>query len=50
MGELTFLKKQVSDLNDENLKLKSEVAYLKGKIEVYERFLRKQGFIKGGGE
>lgn len=32
--------------NDENLYLKSEIAYLKGKIEVYERFLRSQGFIK----
>ena len=32
--------------NGENLYLKSEIAYLKGKIEVYERFLRSQGFIK----
>lgn len=36
--------------NDEILCLKSEVAFLKGKIEVYERFLRRQGFIKGGEE
>ena len=50
MDELTFLKKQVSGLNDENQQLKSEVAYLKGKIEAYEWFLRKQGFIKGGRE
>lgn len=47
MDELTFLKKEVSDLNDENLNLKSEVAFLKGKIEAYEFFLKKQGFIKG---
>lgn len=47
MDELTFFKKQTSDLNNENLQLKSEVAYLKGKIEAYEWFLKKQGFIKG---
>lgn len=46
MDELTFFKNQVNDLNDENLRLKSELAYLKGKIEAYECFLRKQGFIK----
>lgn len=34
--------------NEEILYLKSEIAYLKGKIEVYERFLRSKGFIKGG--
>ena len=50
MDELTFLKKQISDINDENLQLKSEVSYLKGKVEAYERFLRGQGFIKGGEE
>lgn len=50
MDELTFLKKQVSELNDENLQLKSEMAYLKGKIEAYEWFLRRQNFIKGGEE
>ena len=50
MDELTFFKKQASDLNDENLNLKSEVAYLKGKIEAYEWFFKKQGFIKGGEE
>lgn len=48
MNELTLLKKQVSDLNDENLQLKSEIAYLKGEIGAYERFLRMRGFIKGG--
>ena len=40
MDELTFFKNQVNDLNDENLKLKSEVAYLKGKINAYEWFLK----------
>lgn len=40
----------VQDLNNENLALRSEVAYLKGKIEVYERFLEKQGFIDGDKE
>lgn len=48
MDELTFFKKQVSELNDENLQLKSDVAYLKGKIEAYERFLRTEGYIEGG--
>lgn len=46
MDELTFFKKQVSDLNEENLQLKSENAYLKGKIEAYEWFLRTKGYIK----
>lgn len=50
MDELTLLKKQVSELNDENLKLKSDLAYLKGKGEAYEWFLKRQGFIKGGEE
>lgn len=50
MDELTFLKNQVSDLNDENLNLKSEVAYLKGKIEAYEWFLQTKGYIKRGEE
>lgn len=48
MDELTFLKEQVSGLNEENLQLKSEVSYYKGKMEAYEWFLRSQGFIKGG--
>ena len=26
--------------------LKSEIAYLKGKIEVYEKFLKDKGYIK----
>ena len=46
MDELTF----VSDLNDENLKLKSEVTYLEGKVEAYERFLQAKGYIKGDEE
>ena len=50
MDELTFLKKQVSDLNDENLQLKSDVAYLKGKVEAYEWFLQTKGYIEGGEE
>lgn len=37
-------------MKDEVEYLRSEIAYLKGKIEVYERFLRSQGFIKGGEE
>lgn len=37
-------------VDEEKLYLKSEIAYLEGKIEVYERFLRSKGFIKGGRE
>lgn len=47
MDELTFFKNQVSELNDENLELKSEVAYLKGKIEAYEWFLQTKGYMEG---
>lgn len=47
MDELTFFKNQVRELNDENLKLKTEVAYLKGKIEVYKWFLRTKGYMEG---
>lgn len=50
MDELTFLKKQVRELNGENLQLRSDVAYLKGKIEVYEWFLQTKGYIEGGEE
>lgn len=50
MDELTFFKNQVSELNGENLKLKTEVAYLKGKIEVYKWFLRTEGYTEGGEE
>ena len=32
--------------SEENLYLKNEIAYLKGKLEVYEQFLTSQGFIK----
>lgn len=31
---------------DEVAMLKSEIAYLKGKIEVYEKFLKDKGYIK----
>ena len=44
------MSKSISDFNEENLFLKSEVAYLKGKIEAYEWFLRRLGFFKGGGD
>lgn len=50
MDELTFLKNQISELNDENLQLKSEVSYLKGKLAAYEWFLKRHGFIEGGEE
>lgn len=46
MDELTFFKKQVADLNDKNLQLRSEAAYLKGKVAAYERFLQLKGYIK----
>lgn len=48
MDELTFLKNQIRDLNEENLQFRSEAAYLKGKIEAYEWFLQTKGYIKGG--
>lgn len=48
MDELTFLRKQICDLNDENLQLKSDVSYLKGKIEAYEWFLQSKGYMTGG--
>ena len=47
MDELTFFKNQVRELNDENLQLKSDVAYLKGKIEAYEWFLQTKGYMEG---
>lgn len=46
MDELAFFKKQVSDLDDENRMLKSEMAFLKGKLAAYERFLQLKGYIK----
>ena len=45
--DIAYLRKKVAELNDEKIFYKSEVAYLKGKIEAYEWFLREQGFIKG---
>lgn len=30
----------------ENMRLQSEIAFLKGKIEVYEKFLKDKGYIK----
>ena len=50
MDELTFFKKQVRDLDCENLQLKSELAFLKGKVEAYEWFLQTKGYINGGEE
>lgn len=46
MDELTFFKEQTNELFEENLQLKSEKAFLEGKVEVYERFLKDHGFIK----
>lgn len=50
MDELSFFKQQVCDLNEENLQLKSDVAYLKGKVEAYEWFLQTKGYMNGGEE
>lgn len=44
------MSKSIIDLNEENLFLKSEVAYFKGKTEAYEWFLRRLGFPKGSEE
>lgn len=33
-------------LKSENESLRSEIAYLRGKIEVYEKFLKDRGYIK----
>lgn len=35
-------------LKFENESLRSEIAYLRGKIEVYEKFLKDRGYIKEG--
>ena len=31
---------------DEIIMLRSEIAYLRGKVEVYEKFLKDNGYIK----
>ena len=36
----------VSWIKSENMRLQSENAYLKGKFEVYEKFLKDREFIK----
>lgn len=41
------MSKSIIDLNEENLFLKSEVSYFKGKTEAYEWFLSRLGFLKG---
>ena len=46
-ADIDFLKLKISDLTSEILMLKSETSYLKGKLEAYEWFLKKKGFIKG---
>lgn len=46
--DIPYLKKKVADLIDEQKYYRSEIAYLKGKIDAYEWFLREQGFIKEG--
>lgn len=48
--DIAYLRKKVADLIDEQTHYRSEVSYLKGKIDAYECFLREQGFIKGGKE
>lgn len=42
------MSKSISDFNEENMFLKNEVYYLKGKVEAYEWFLRRLGVFKGG--
>ena len=46
MSKVEELERKISDLSDEKIHYKSEIAYLNGKIDAYEWFLRKQGFIK----
>lgn len=43
---MTAANKTASWLKSENENLRSEIAYLRGKIEVYEKFLKDRGFIK----
>lgn len=44
----TEIKEAISLSKTENDYLKSENAYLRGKITVYEKFLKDKGFIKEG--
>lgn len=50
MSEFEELEKKIANLTDEKIYYESEMAYLKGKIDAYEWFLREQGFIKGDEE
>lgn len=40
------MKDEIRTLRTKNEMLKTENAYLRGKIEVYEKFLKDKGFIK----
>lgn len=40
------MKDEIRTLRTENEMLRTENAYLRGKIEVYEKFLKDKGFIK----
>lgn len=40
------MKDEIRTLRSENEMLRSENAYLRGKIEVYEKFLKDKGFVK----
>lgn len=49
-SDIMFLRKQIYELHNENLNLRSDNAYLKGKVEAYEYFLKSNGYIKGDEE
>ena len=40
------MKDEIRTLRSENEMLRSENAYLRGKIEVYEKFLKDKCFVK----
>ena len=42
-----MLKQRVRDLEEQQLQLRSDKAYLKGKIEAYEWFLQTKGYMVG---